>query len=471
MDVCHTMGSEMCTYKFEQSEGEKVPVKPVQKASVIKAPAKSFHAFQFQDEDVFADTIESTVTQKEVQQFFVRQASLEPEDELPDDHELPDLSFSNESDMPDFVRMTNLTFDTNFSQVKFILEESPATRDHYCQNRIDFALRENMDPKLEDISDDPGLLSDFLIESRDAPLVASVNFMMELKELERVAFKRLGEYKLLSPMTFAYFFRRFKADDAKYNIDNFHLHSMNFKPQKTTRWLPQEEGWIQREIEMMCKVEDVPNFMKKDDLMHVHSTVKLKKIGQGIFVMHKRTKTFGVPLCDTFVLHHVWEITQRRGLHFESYFGIEWTKTSWGIWNLGKKGIEKRNVQDSDEYDKAYFEMLVDKATTTSTRISDSKRSPELSSIHPPVKESKTTRQPGTPPPKSSPYFWEKGKVTPFIANIQYDGAMLPAAVFPNENGKVNVTIMQSDLAMDRDVVGLHLFDFPKIRVLLTEEK
>ena len=57
--------------------------------------------------------------------------------------------------------------------------------------------------------------------------------------------------------------------------------------------------------------------------------------------------------------------------------------------------------------------------------------------------------------------------MTPFIANIQYDGAMLPAAVFPNENGKVNVTIMQSDLAMERDVVGLHLFDFPKIRVLL----
>ena len=77
-------------------------------------------------------------------------------------------------------------------------------------------------------------------------------------------------------MTFAYYFRRFRADDAKYNVDNFHLQNMDFKPQQTTPWVSQGDGWIRREMDMMCKVEDVPSFMKKDDLMHVHSTVKLK---------------------------------------------------------------------------------------------------------------------------------------------------------------------------------------------------
>ena len=59
------------------------------------------------------------------------------------------------------------------------------------------------------------------------------------------------------------------------------------------------------------------------------------------------------------------------------------------------------------------------------------------------------------------PYFLRIEERKPFIANIQYDGAIFSAAIFPRENKKIDATIMQSDLAMERNIVGLHLFDFP----------
>jgi len=474
IDVCLEMGAEMCRYPID---GEKNPKPPVQKASVIKAPPiRSMYTFEEPDsefEDVFTDVPgTSNVTKREVQQYFVRQASLEVdeiEDILLTDEEIKEEETDPEEslgegqgadEVPDFIKMTNLTHDTTFAQVKEVLHEAETPADY---SRIDFSLPDSMLPQLKKLdAGEVGELSDFLEESRDAPLIASVDFMIELKgELERVAFKRLGEYKLMPPMTFAYFFRRFKADDAKYHIDNFHRNSMEFKPKRTSRWVVQEQQWIQREIEMMCKIQDVPKWMRKEDLMHVHSTVRLKKIGQGIYVMHQKTKTFGAPLCDTFVLHHVWEITQRRGLHFESYFGIEWTQNSWGVWSLGKM-IERKSLPDSENYDQAYFEQLLENANKIPNSDTDSistKRSPEerLSAITHPSKI----------PPSSSTYFWERKRTLPSVGMVKHDGIFLNAAVFPTEDGKFNVTIMDSQAATKRDIVGLHLYDFPKQRILL----
>lgn len=421
------MGAGAC--KYDECDGVEDPVtfKPVQKTtSKRKEPDFFQEVVTSADEyDWNLGVEENQVTQKGLQKYFVRQASLDPDDDMLDELKTDSESNTtiNESDddeeIPDFIKMTNLTHDTIFSQVKEVLEEEPKPQ----FSRTDFSLPDTMNADMGGLSgdDEIGELSDFLLEGRDAPL--------------------LGEYKLLSPMTFAYFFRRFKADDAEYSIDDFHRGSMEFKPQRTSKWDRREDGWIQREIEMLCKLEAVPYWMHDSPLLHVHSEVRLKKIGRGIFVMHKKTKMIGnVPMCESFILHHVWEITQRRGLYFESYFGIEVLKDD-KITICGTSTT--RHDSDENEMEDTDFEQMLADA----------------------MEQQKNSKETEMPPPFNHQREELEFDDSPSIGEVHHEGKRLPAAIFPTENGKFNVTIMESKEAWENDLVGIHLFDLPKQRV------
>ena len=49
----------------------------------------------------------------------------------------------------------------------------------------------------------------------------------------------------------------------------------------------------------------------------------------------------------------------------------------------------------------------------------------------------------------------------PWVASVEYKHEFYKAAVFPDENNKLDVTIMESVKAARRDVVGLHMYNVP----------
>ena len=49
----------------------------------------------------------------------------------------------------------------------------------------------------------------------------------------------------------------------------------------------------------------------------------------------------------------------------------------------------------------------------------------------------------------------------PWVASVEYKQEFYKAAVFPDENNKLDVTIMESVKAARRDVVGLHIYNVP----------
>ena len=52
----------------------------------------------------------------------------------------------------------------------------------------------------------------------------------------------------------------------------------------------------------------------------------------------------------------------------------------------------------------------------------------------------------------------------PTIGKVEYEGKLFNAALFPTAGG-YSATIMESEQAMESDVVGLHLYNIPSEKV------
>jgi len=85
--------------------------------------------------------------------------------------------------------------------------------------------------------------------------------------------------------------------------------------------------------------------------MRVEHHHRLRKVSDGIFILHRKVESFDAPYVDCFYIHMILGITQRnKKLKFESCYTMEWRKSTWL-----QSTIKSKTEDELKKAEDAYF--------------------------------------------------------------------------------------------------------------------